>query len=1012
TIKHPQLEAKAWDNLSQIYNQQGDHTLALDAANKVGEIAKALDDPNLERNALDQLGSIYKSQGNYEKSLELAQQLLTLIRQNQLNDFEITALTKLSSNYLWLGNTEKAIEYGKEALALAQQRQVPGEEQIALTGLAQIHSQRGEYEQAVELAQRSLDISQRTKNFFVEVATSKVLSEAYAALGDYQNVISVAEPGLARSRKLNDRYSEAELLINLGSAYNLIGEYSKGKELIEQGLTIGRELQNPVLEWLGLAKLGNVYRSLKDYQNALELYQKSLKIAQDNNSPRFQPLPLTLLGIAYSELGDYQTSSEYLQQALPILRTLQNRHDESIVLTMIALNYFAQGEAEKTLDFAQQGLVIAQEIKQPVLEIMANEVLSIGYAELGDDQKAMESAQAILAFTRNVQNLTLERAALNLIGSLHRKFGRKQEAIAIYQQALAINTLEEVIGDKSYSYAGLGRVYAELDQPNIAITYYKQAINDFEEIRRINQELPPQLQESALQAIIDFDGLTTADIYRQLADLLLSQGRDKEAYQVLELLKIQEIRDLARGTVSTDDQPDVLLSEAEKKVQAESQSLIALGRQINECERTNCTEKSELNDRLTVLIREFNQNLKTIEKEIRSNRATDDLFFDPRKLAKAREIVEAQPHTVLIYPLVLEERLWLIMFSEGGVVHKQEVNIGEEELGETVNQFRRLLENNRSDIAEIKETGKQLYDWLVKPFAAELKQNQVQNLVFALDRVTRYIPMSALSDGENYLIENYTISTVFSADLTNIGARLPVDIQDIPVLAMGVSDAVGGFSSLPYVQTELNAIVRQTTDDDLGIYPGKTFLNDTFDYRSLRDNLTGHKILHLATHGVFVPGSADDSFLLLGDGEQLRISDIQTLTQLQDIHLVVLSACETTLAGSRPDGVEIASVAYYFLSNGADAVMASLWKVNDASTSLKMRQFYNNLAQGTEQNSVTKAEALRQAQLALLRGNFSVEDIERAGLLLQSPEGLPASVTTNLNHPYYWAPFILIGNGL
>jgi CHAT domain-containing protein len=101
---------------------------------------------------------------------------------------------------------------------------------------------------------------------------------------------------------------------------------------------------------------------------------------------------------------------------------------------------------------------------------------------------------------------------------------------------------------------------------------------------------------------------------------------------------------------------------------------------------------------------------------------------------------------------------------------------------------------------------------------------------------------------------------------------------------MGVSDAVGGFSSLPYVQTELNAIVRQTTDDDLGIYPGTTFLNDTFDYRSLRDNLTGHQILHLATHGVFVPGSADDSFLLLGDGEQLRIPDIQTLTQLQDIH--------------------------------------------------------------------------------------------------------------------------------
>jgi CHAT domain-containing protein len=194
--------------------------------------------------------------------------------------------------------------------------------------------------------------------------------------------------------------------------------------------------------------------------------------------------------------------------------------------------------------------------------------------------------------------------------------------------------------------------------------------------------------------------------------------------------------------------------------------------------------------------------------------------------------------------------------------------------------------------------------------------------------------MSALFDGKQYLIENYTTYNVLSADLTDMGDKLPAGTGNTPVLAMGLSDAVSGFNPLPNVPAELDAIVRNKTNDSQGIYPGMEFLNRAFDFRTLRDNLTGHKILHLATHGVFVPGSSDKSYLLLGTGEQLTIPKINALTGLSNIHLVVLSACETALAGPRQDGVEIASVAYYFMNQGAKAVMASLWSVNDASTSL------------------------------------------------------------------------------
>ncbi|HEY9812385.1 MAG TPA: tetratricopeptide repeat protein, partial [Candidatus Sericytochromatia bacterium] len=548
------------------------------------------------------------------------------------------------------------------------------------------------------------------------------------AEGDYQKVIAVAEPGLIEARKIRNRSNEAQLLINLGNAYNITGQSQKGKELVEQGLAIARELKNLPIESYALARLGNIYRNLGDYQKTFESLQQSLKIAQELKSPPLQTLPLISLGVTYSNLGDYQKSNEYYQKALPILQQLKNRKDESITLVVIALNYFAQENPQKAIDTAQQSLVIAREIKQPFPEIYALLVMSIGYGELGNDKQAMENAEAFLSFARKVNNPIFEKLALNILGGLHRKFGRKEQAIATYQAALAIPTPTTVAGGESSSLYGLARTYRDLNQPNVAITYYKQSINGIEDVRRNLQELPTQLQNSFLQTTVDFDKVKTSDIYRQLADLLLSQGRDKEAQQVLELLKIQEIRDVARGGSATSDKPNVPLTATESKIPAASESLIALGRQISECDRTNCNQKSALNDKLTALVEKFNQDLQKIETDIRANRATDDVFFDPRKLAKAREIVKAQPGTVMIYPLVLENRLWLLMYSEGDVVKKVEVNVGQQELGETVVKFRKLVQNSGSDINEVKKIGKQLYDWLVKPLEGELKANSIKNL--------------------------------------------------------------------------------------------------------------------------------------------------------------------------------------------------------------------------------------------------------------------------------------------
>ncbi|MCJ8281062.1 MAG: CHAT domain-containing protein [Rivularia sp. ALOHA_DT_140] len=625
-------------------------------------------------------------------------------------------------------------------------------------------------------------------------------------------------------------------------------------------------------------------------------------------------------------------------------------------------------------------------------------MLSLGYSDLGNDVNAMKSAQKFLEFSRKVENPLFEKNALNILGMINYRFDRNQEAIKAYQKALAIHTPEKVTGSEWGIYAGLGRVYRKLNQPKVAIGYYKKAISGIEKIRRGIEGLPPELQNSFLDTVVDFQGTKTADIYRELAELLISQGRQAEATQVLDLLKIQEIRDFAEAN--------------------NNESIIALSRQISECEKTNCKQKSQLYDRREALLNEFNKDLDEIEQEIRDRIANDSGAFRPDS-PKAAEIVNSQPGTVMIYPLVMKDKLWLLLYS-GNAAKKFEVEVSRDKLGTTVKQFRKLMEEcetraycGAEDIAKIKPVSEKLYSWLIKPLEGELKQNKVKNLVFALDRVTRYVPMSALYNGERYLIENYTIHNVLSADLTDTRTRLPENIKDTRVLAMGLSNAVGDFSALSNVPTEVDNIVRSSKTDK-GVYPGKEYLNKSFDYKTLRNNLTGNNILHLATHGEFVPGREKASYLLLGNGEKLAIPKIQTLTGLSNIHLVVLSACQTALASSRQDGIEIASLAYSFMNKGAKSVIASLWQVADNSTSELMQNFYQNLAENKQ--NITKAEAMRLAQLQLLYNKeVAIDDIKRAGGVIvesKSPSSGKKSASKTFAHPYYWAPFVLIGNGL
>jgi CHAT domain-containing protein len=826
-------------------------------------------------------------------------------------------------------------------------------------------------------------------------------------LGEPQKTLEYSQQHLALAQELKNPVNESLALLSLGQAHITLGKFRKGIALGQQGLEIARKVKNHGLESSALAVLAAYHNEVGEYQQALELGQASLAIAQALQNPRQAVEPLVVLSEVYKQLGEYSKMLEFAQQQLVATRQDRDRYGEGVALSQLGLAYFAIGNNQKAIEFAQQGLAIFQEAKSFWGQCYALIVLSNGYGALGQYEKAIATAQQSLTIAKQQKNPTLELYAFNVLASLYRKTDRIKDAISTYQEALTADSQTEASAD-FVAYAGLARIYRDMNSPTVAITHYKQAINGIEQIRGNIRGLPLNLQKSFLQDIQNFDRIKNADVYRELADLLISQGRIDEAQQVLELLKIQELDDLIPGKRSTNRLTELALNPVEQEIQTKYSNLIVFGQKVKNCKQDCSTLKRQL----TTLREQFEAYQQTVQKAL-----TDGTLvrIDERNkdfIASASKIVNAQPGTVLIYPLVLSDKVHLLWASQGGVLSSVTCSVGEQQLNQMIANFQDALQSP-NNISAVKQHGKALYDCLIKPLKekGEWEKNKIQNLVIAADRAINYIPIGALFDGKQFLIQRYTFSNILNAGLTDVEAKLP---QNLSVLGLGITEELDDFSALPYVEPELQAIIRSKQNPQ-GIYPGNIFIDQTSTASAFEDNLDKYQIVHIATHGKFDPSNPNRSYLLLstgqpGKGDRYTVTRIQLQENLKNVHLVVLSACQTASGESASNGIEIQGMSAAFVRDRAKAVIASLWNVDDASTSLLMQQFYQNLATG----KMTKAEALRQAQLSLLQGKLTAKNAPQRGPTLM-PIGAPPqrrSPSADFSHPYYWAPFILIGNGL
>ncbi len=348
-----------------------------------------------------------------------------------------------------------------------------------------------------------------------------------------------------------------------------------------------------------------------------------------------------------------------------------------------------------------------------------------------------------------------------------------------------------------------------------------------------------------------------------------------------------------------------------------------------------------------------------------------DNFFREACLDKTQQIDKVDPTAAVIYPIILPDRLTVIVSQSGKPLRYYVTHKISTQVEQTLNNLLVAL-NPVSDSQERERLTQKIYDWLIRPAEEDGAFKDTKTLVFVLDGKLRNIPMAALYDGKQYLIERYAVA--LSPGLQLMAAQ-SLGQNKINAIVGGISESRSGFAALPAVELEVKQISKTVPSDLL--------LNQHFTSRALGDRLKyrSANVVHLATHGQF-SSRIEDTYLLTWDG-QVNVKELSELLKnhgggsSQAIELLVLSACNTATGDDRA----VLGLAGLAVKSGARSTVATLWPVKDKAAQMLMTRFYEQL----RQPKITKAEALRQAQIHLIR-------------------------QTDFRDPFFWSTFVLVGN--
>ena len=790
------------------------------------------------------------------------------------------------------------------------------------------------------------------------------------------------------------------------------------------------------------------------YFEAVTVWQEAARVYANQGKPVDQALSLSYVALAYQRLGQWEAAGQAILNSLSLLQSAAEI--DSIVWAHVfntrASLLLATGQAQVAIEAWQQ----AQQFYQQAGDRHGAWGCQINQAQawqsLGFYRRSRTALETVNQELDSAPDSRLKVSSLRSLGTALEILGEVEASQRLLKQSLSLARRLGLVSEISKILLGLGQTALELDQPDLALDYFGQAA---QAARHPLEQVEIQLHQFSLHVGLQNQQAAIAlapALYRQLVTLAPSQSTIYSSINFIHhLLKLKSIPDpitakqleqlLYRavqaaqelqdqraeayawaqlGELHTQTGQTTLALDASSQALTLAQSLQAadvvflaawqLGKlNAAQGQRSQAIAAyQEAVDALQSLRRDlvaidsgvqfsFRDRVEPVYREFVAFLLMDSTPSQ-QDLIQSRELIEAlqlaeldnffreacldvqpipidqiDPSTALIYPILLPEHVVVIVSRPQQPLRYYRISRSQAEVEEAISQFLESL-NLAYGNAEHLKRSQRLYDWLIRPAQTDQAFAGVNTLVFVPDGALRNIPMAALHDGQQYLIE--TFSVALSPGLQLLSPK-PLTSGPLKTLVGGLSQARAGFSALPAVESEIEQLTQTV--------PTKVLLDQSFTQANLAHQVSASSadIVHLATHGQF-SSQAEETFLLTWDGRLgvKALSELlanRELGQKGAIELLVLSACQTALGDDRA----ILGLAGFAVRSGARSTLATLWTVRDESTAKFMTIFYQQL----RQPNMTKVEAVRRAQLALL-GDRDYEE------------------------PFFWAPFILIGNWL
>ncbi|HEV3254718.1 MAG TPA: tetratricopeptide repeat protein [Candidatus Acidoferrales bacterium] len=1070
-------EGNVLSSMANSHRIAGEWKESLELRDQVIAIRRERHDRDGEASELNKVGVIYSSMGDRQKSLDFYQQALAIYREEKSAGGEAQVLDNIGDIYEGLSQWDKALEYYEKALAIRRSLHNRSAEATILSDIGEVYDSRGERTRALEYYEKALAIREEIGDHSGKASSLLDMGSVYSGLGDRDKALEYYEKALAIRVAENDRAGQATVFLDMGKLYDDLGQKQKSLEYYEKALAIRRDLHNLPGQAVLLNNMGKVYDDLGDRQKALDYYSQALPLRQKIGDRSGEAntlhniggvyaelgekekglgyltqalaiqkeigehdsaaMSLNNIGEIYAELNDRTNAFDYYNQALEIFRSTGNKEWQGTVLANIGVSYFDSGAQDKALYYYEQALPLERAVGDRTAEATTLNAMGVIYDDRGDRKKALDYYQQSLPLRRSVGDRKGEAVTLSNIGILLAATGEKDKALSSYMQALALTREVRDPIAEGQVLADLMTYYQTLDQAPLAIFFGKQAVNSYQQVRGNITGMATQTQKSFLQG--------HSQVYRELADLLIDENRLPEALQVLDLLKDEEYFEYtgrrARGISAPTSllglipRETVSLKHFQEFLKVED-NVISAGFEadrLNRKKNLSTDEQQHLaadNHILEIADRQVKEHCDALYVELKETGGRESADREVSGLngqLHDLQVLVGQlgPGTVALYTVAAKKELHIIVITPNAIVARQSA-ITSRALVNKVADVIEMLKDPRTDP---KPLLKQLYDVMIAPIEKDLAGAQEKNpkstltLMWHLDGGLQYLPVAALYDGKQYLVEKYR-NTVFrgTAHLNE-----PPHVKAWTGLGMGVcrpAPDLGLDAALLSVPGELHRIIRGTgAGTRSGVMPGELLIDESFSRDGMVKALGKHPpVIHIASHFVLAPGSEGDSFLLLGPsskpGEDRRL----TLDQLggsrsfsfAGAELVTLSACDTAGGGRSSNGKEMDSLAQDVEDKGAKAVVASLWDVDDDSTGLLMADFYRRWIGAP---GMTKVEALRQAQLDLLLGRgpkvaadkSGASEMQRCATASGQPE-IERDPNASFAHPHFWAPFVLYGN--